>query len=420
MKSTPTPPTEVGLGPGTTGKEVSQLQRLLIDLGYLRLLDDGLSEGSDPGSAVGLVRELGTFDQATARALRTLQQENGLVPSEVLDEATLDFIGRIFCRASAAPVIDLVGDGPKRIYTYEILNGHPALPGSSVSRAIEQAFSMWAVKTPLAFVPAAVGTTPDITFEFVPMDGPNGTYGNAIIEFDEEEVWVLGPSPLANQVDFISIALHEIGHKLGLEHKSGVPGSVMKLAYNNGDRYRFLHPVDIADIRAIHGTSRIRDSIWVHGTSVAPELPPQLDLFQPKGPLAVAVGKAGLSSSWFHFAVPTPELLSERSARLQGVRLRVRTYPDSEILQVHIWDGNIFLAKHLLNLGGSPSEDIAKLWDLHLGVARKPKIGFGIGISIEVKFGFGSAEARRVEFVAAGAEFIEVQLGSEPPVVAVG
>lgn len=406
MRLDDTLPGSPGLRFGAKGEEVTRLQHLLIDLGYLRDSESHDPDVSDPGHAVSAVARLGEFDQATALALAAFQQGHNLEANQVLNEATLAVINDVFCRSAAVRLVD----PPKRVYSYRILNTHPDLPGSDLRLAIEQVLAIWSVHIPLAFVPATIGFTPDITFRFALIGG----LGNAIIEFNETERWRLGPERggVANSYDFISVAVHEIGHKLGLNHTTpAVSGSVMNETIRNSTVHRFLHAMDIENIRGIHGAQTIRDIPLLHGTSATPESPEQLDEYRPMGPFTRVIGKSGLSSSWFHFAIPTPLLHAGATARLHAVRLTMRTYPDSEITRVHIWDGNSFLGQHLLHLHGGVSQDVPRQWNLRLGVARKPRIMTGgVGISVDVRFRNGTQATRRVEFISAGAEFIDPNL----------
>lgn len=83
--------------------------------------------------------------------------------------------------------------------------------------------------------------------------GPGGTILGDM-HFDTAWTWVDNPAdvPFNGQYDFYTVALHELGHSLGLGH-SNVFGSVMYPFY--GGALRTLTADDIAGIQAIYGVS---------------------------------------------------------------------------------------------------------------------------------------------------------------------
>ena len=84
--------------------------------------------------------------------------------------------------------------------------------------------------------------------------------------------------PRPGAFDLTTVAIHEFGHALGLNH-SPVVGSVMEAFY--GGPRRVLHADDIAGITSIYGGYNIADASWVHGTSVQVELPDTLAVDPP-------------------------------------------------------------------------------------------------------------------------------------------
>lgn len=83
---------------------------------------------------------------------------------------------------------------------------------------------------------------------------PPNDFGNNAgdIHFDESETWTLATrAGQAQPIDLVTVAAHEIGHALGLDHTT-VSGSLMLASYNGS--HRFLGQDDINGIRSIYGT----------------------------------------------------------------------------------------------------------------------------------------------------------------------
>ena len=142
--------------------------------------------------------------------------------------------------------------------TYAFLPGTPDEAKIPVSRA----FGKWASATSFTFAQTEDHRNANLTISFHsllhgdwnPFDGPGGTIAHAYaptdgrFHYDADEEWSVGAVPGALDVE--TVALHEIGHLLGLGHSS-VREAIMFPSISTGVT-KGLHRDDIEGIRALY------------------------------------------------------------------------------------------------------------------------------------------------------------------------
>ncbi|GLT71403.1 hypothetical protein SLA2020_434250 [Shorea laevis] len=142
--------------------------------------------------------------------------------------------------------------------TYGFLDGTQ----TAAMNPVAQAFQTWASRTHFTFSRAQSVSSADIKIGFHsrnhgdgnPFDGAGGTLAHAFaptdgrFHYDADESWSVGASP--NAFDLQTVALHEIGHLLGLGH-SEVEGAIMYSGIPAGVT-KGLHADDIQGIKALY------------------------------------------------------------------------------------------------------------------------------------------------------------------------
>lgn len=152
---------------------------------------------------------------------------------------------------------------PKGGLSFSIRNYSSDLPHETVRGAVIGALHRWSGVVPLSFREQE-GADVNISFERgdhgdgSAFDGPGRVLAHAFyptngrLHFDDDERWTDGPSG----VDLASVALHELGHTIGLDHDPA-GDSVMNSAYTQVRRE--LTPGDARAARQIYG---FREIAW--------------------------------------------------------------------------------------------------------------------------------------------------------------
>ena len=268
--------------------DIYSLQSLLGRYGYLK-------GGHTPGS----------YDEATRRAVAQFQTFYGIFPPEdgICDQETLYRLNQPRCgmpdhpagqRSAAgrlAPFVT-VGKWPKTALSYKWLNSTPDLTASRQRQILQEAFSRWSSVCAITFREVQINEASDLSVGFYrashgdgsPFDDAGGPDGNTLahgffpppvggqwagsLHFDEFETWKDQPGGMG--IRLYNVALHEIGHLLGLAHSQDT--NAIMYAYYDENR-NDLRADDIAGIQSLYGSPATAPIAISLGQKVSGQLP---------------------------------------------------------------------------------------------------------------------------------------------------
>ncbi|HLF76727.1 MAG TPA: matrixin family metalloprotease, partial [Dehalococcoidia bacterium] len=275
------------LSPNTySNGDVYRLQTLLAKYGYLSHYTPEV------------------YDEATKGAVSQFQNFYRIEAEEdgVADANTIALLSQIRCGVedvtpqlaeTGLPLAPFVAVGSKwatKALTYRFLNSTPDISEQRQREIIRSAFQRWQDVSGLTFTEQAAGTT-NLTVGFyhgshgdgTPFDAQGGPDGNTLahgffpppiggtwagaLHFDEFEQWKDQPGGAG--IRLYNVALHEIGHCLGLSHSQD--NSAIMFAFYGEDR-NDLQPDDVAGIQSLYGGPPNKPSALVVGDKVTGNL----------------------------------------------------------------------------------------------------------------------------------------------------
>jgi matrix metalloproteinase-14 (membrane-inserted) len=211
-----------------------------------------------------------TDDDLTS-GLRSIQKMAGLPETGQLDDATQALMKTPRCGlpdkhpgiANRTRRYATVSKWPTNYLKYYVSNGPASsLTAAQVSGIIRRAFQFWTDVACLNISAAPTMTAAQLQLSFQrynhgdgnSFDGPGKILGHSfyptygIIHFDNSETWT--DSTFAG-TNLLQVAVHEIGHSLGLAHSS-IKSAVMYPYYGGYQPSFSLNPDDIAGIKRLY------------------------------------------------------------------------------------------------------------------------------------------------------------------------
>ncbi|WP_380166949.1 matrixin family metalloprotease [Jannaschia sp. R86511] len=256
--------------PGESNPGFEAVQGFLARFGYLR-----------PTEAAGAS---GALDTSTEQALRRFQEFYRLEPTGEFDEATREAMTQPRCAMADPPSggIEFATTcaWTDRTLTWAFDTGTNDIAGNGELDAVRRAFASWQALGGLMFTEVAVGASPDIRVGWRPANDPDHSMVGGVlahadfppgcsvvtntlpkpVHFDDtEHTWSVGA--VAGAFDRETVALHELGHIVGLAHSS-VAGSVMAPTVSSNFTKVALTADDIAGFRALYPAPPSAWSSW--------------------------------------------------------------------------------------------------------------------------------------------------------------
>lgn len=247
--------------PGDENPSVLEVQKYLQRFGYMPVSDE---------------MQTGKFDDPTISAVAEYQRKFGVDETGILDADTIAMMAQPRCGIpdNLHLLFNTIGPWHRHTLTYAFGAATGQAVGVAASQAaVRAAFRTWeAVGVGIEFAEIRQNQAPDILVEWRRANDPDldmrGTtlahadfppdysiITNRLplpIHFDDtEHTWRVG-----NRFDIETVALHEIGHILGLLHEPNVSAAVMFPNYS-GVR-RALNADDVAGLRALYPSTYAR------------------------------------------------------------------------------------------------------------------------------------------------------------------
>ncbi|KAK0592603.1 hypothetical protein LWI29_022124 [Acer saccharum] len=263
---------------------IKDLKKYLKRFGYLKNYDDNVPAGLEDA-----------HDNDLLAAIKLYQQSFRLNVTGILDSDTVTQMMKPRCGVPDHVMIkpknhghqDDKGKSFHTVAHFRFIPGNPRWSNKqltykfsstaqvpddlNVRSAFKSAFQSWAQVTDFSFEEVAAGGSDDadIVIGFHrgahgdrnPFDGFQGVLAHSFpptsgtSHYDADEKWSSNSNPGLDELDLESVALHEIGHVLGLGHETGLREAVMYPTISYGQTKRDLNDDDIQGIQTLYNLS---------------------------------------------------------------------------------------------------------------------------------------------------------------------
>jgi len=304
---------EEDLKRGSKAAEVEALQSMLAAFGHLR------------GTYAP-----GHLCACTERAVRRYQRFYGLRSDGIVGPVTKKHMVQPRCGtpdyptspggvSAGAPFVLRGCKYDRNDLTYGFINGTSDLPASREREITAQAFAVWSAVTNLTFTEVDPGNNPDFRIAWrthdhgdgSSFDGPGNTLAHAFypapcggsnsgdLHFDESELW--SQDPADNGILLLNVAIHEIGHLLGLSHSQDE--AAIMFAFYSPERFNLAQD-DIDGIQELYSPPSASEQIILQSEKSG-TLARTADsaLFEVEVPTTLAVSIDGPSDADFDLYV---------------------------------------------------------------------------------------------------------------------